>query len=182
MNIGFFELSGIEDFSIRVEQFSVVFKELNTDIDFFYFNGLVNFQLKYFSIAGKNLEHYVVSVGHEGKHYVEALKIITLLEDQQPVENAPQNDITKPLSVISGEQRGGYIKSLQALYLTDDPVKALEMQINSLLSVHTYTGSRVKKSDVRSGLIYSLSVVDNHLNLQEKKYALLPIVKKKFQS
>ena len=45
MNIGFFELSGLEDFSPRVEQFSIVFRKLNTTIDLFYFNGEHYYQM-----------------------------------------------------------------------------------------------------------------------------------------
>jgi len=137
--------------------------------DFFYFNGLVNFQLDHLPLAEKNLEHYVVSAGKQGKYYIEALKLITLL-DEQPVKPIPQTARPEPSTVISSDQRGGYIKSLQALYLTDDPVKALVLQINSLLSVHAYTGSRVKKTQARSGQVYSISVVNNQLSLQEKKY------------
>ena len=138
--------------------------------DFYYFNGLVNFQLDHLLLAEKNFEHYVISAGKQGKYYIEALKLITLLDEQSVNKLMPQVAEPESSTVISTDQRGGYIKSLQALYLTDDPVKALVMQINSLLSVHAYTGSRVKKTKARSGLVYSVSVVNNQLSLQEKKY------------
>lgn len=147
--------------------------ELALDEDFFYYNGLVNTKLNQILDAEKSLEHYVVSAGKDGKYYVEALQLITFLDEQQRAvakDNSVEASVTSPAPIISSEQRDGYIKSLQALYLTDDPIKALEMQINSLLSAHAYTGSRVKKSDVRSGINYSLSVIDNHVSLQEKKY------------
>jgi len=136
--------------------------------DYFYFNGLVNLKLKNLSVSEKNLESYVITVGQKGKYYVEALKLITLLEGE--VETPSESIEIESSSVLSSEKRTGYIKSLQALYLTDDPVKALVMQINSLLSVHAYTGQRVKRSSVRAGLMYSVSVNNGQLGLQEKNY------------
>jgi hypothetical protein len=138
--------------------------------DYFYFNGLVNLKLNHLSVSEKNLESYIVTVGQKGKYYLEALKLITLLESEEFNEVAPVTLELESSSMFSTEGRTGYIKSLQALYLTDDPVKALVMQINSLLSVHAYTGLRVKKANVRTGLMYSVSVNDGQLGLQEKNY------------
>jgi hypothetical protein len=138
--------------------------------DYSYFNGLVNLKLNHLSVSEKNLESYIISVGQEGKYYIEALKLITLLDSEENNQPPPETLEIESSSVSSGEERTGYIKSLQALYLTDDPVKALVMQINSLLSVHAYTGLRVKKSNARTGLIYSVSVNDGKLGLQEKNY------------
>jgi len=134
--------------------------------DYYYFNGLVNLKLKKISVSEKSLEFYVIKVGQKGKYYIEALKLITLLDAEVPSEALE----IESSSVLSSDERTGYIKSLQALYLTDDPVKALVMQINSLLSVHAYTGQRVKRSSVRTGLMYSVSVNDGQLGLQEKNY------------
>jgi len=138
--------------------------------DYFYFNGLVNVKLKHLSVAEENLETYIVMVGQKGKYYVEALKLITLLENGKEGVVPSEVREVKSSSVLPSEERTGYIKSLQALYLTDDPVKALVMQINSLLSVHAYTGLRVKKPNERAGLMYSVSVNNGQLGLQEKNY------------
>jgi len=138
--------------------------------DYFYFNGLVNFKLKHLSVAEDSLESYIVTVGQKGKYYVEALNLITLLEARGEGEVSPETQKMESSSALSSDERTGYIKSLQALYLTDDPVKALVMQINSLLSVHAYTGLRVKKPNVRTGLVYSVSVNSGQLGLQEKNY------------
>jgi hypothetical protein len=159
------------DWELAAQQLNAL-AALKTDLpdDYAYFNGLVNLKLNHFSESEKNLESYIVGVGQKGKHYVEALKLITLLgreEKNRPTLEAPEVESS---SVLSSEERSGYIKSLQALYLTDDPVKALVMQINSLLSVHAYTGLRVKKANVRTGLMYSVSVNDERLGLQEKNY------------
>jgi len=140
--------------------------------DYFYFNGLVNLKLKHLSVAEDSLESYIITVGQKGKYYVEALKLITLIEgkDKGEGEASPETLKMESSSVLSSDERTGYIKSLQALYLTDDPIKALVMQINSLLSVHAYTGLRVKQSNVRTGLMYSVSVDSGQLGLQEKNY------------
>lgn len=138
--------------------------------DYFYFNGLVSVKLKNLSMAAENLESYIVTVGQKAKYYIEALRLITLLESEKEGGAPSAVAEVKSSAVLSSEERTGYIKSLQALYLTDDPVKALVMQINSLLSVHAYTGLRVKKSNERTGLMYSVSVNNGQLGLQEKKY------------
>ena len=143
--------------------------ELKHPEDFYYFNGLVYFQLKHLKLAGKNLEQYVVSASSQGKYYIQALKLITLLDSQEEVLPMPDADV-ESVSLLSGERKSGYIKSLQALYLTDSPIQALVLQINSLLSVHVYTGSRVKKSSERLGSVYAISVNEGQLTLQEKKY------------
>jgi len=139
--------------------------------DYFYFSGLVSAKLKNLSVAEESLESYIVTVGQKGKYYVEALKLITWLETEKNGGEAASEVLEMTSSsMLSSEGRTGYIKSLQALYLTDDPVKALVMQINSLLSAHAYTGLRVKKTNDRAGLIYSVSVSDGQLGLQEKNY------------
>lgn len=138
--------------------------------NFFYFNGLVNLKLNQLPESEKNLESYIIKEGSEGKYYVEALKLITEIDHQQASSPPPETTEAKSSSISSSEGRTGYIKSLQALYLTDDPVKALVMQINSLLSVHAYTGLRVKKANARSGVIYSVSANGGQLGLQEKNF------------
>ena len=102
---------------------------------------------------------------------MQALKLITLLNnnDAQHVKK-DEALVVESSSILPSGERAGYIKSLQALYLTDDPVKALVMQINSLLSVHAYSGLRVKKAKARVGKVFSVSVNDNQLVLQEKNY------------
>ena len=139
--------------------------------DYLYFNGLVNAKLENFSLSEDNLESYIINVGKDAKHYIEALKLITTLEAHK--ENLRSHSVSesKASPVLTTEARTGYIKSLQALYLTDDPVKALILHVNSLLSVHAYTGLRVKKTKVRTGLVYSISVDKGLLGLQEKNYA-----------
>lgn len=136
---------------------------------FYFFNGLVLSKLNQPEQAQDSLESYVIKAEKEGSYYVAALEELTKLEELRAKQvDAPERSASiKPTIESTGD---GYIKSLQALYLTDDPVKALTMQINSLLSAHAYTGSRVKKVSGRSGVIYSLSVSERDIILQEKQY------------
>jgi len=141
--------------------------------EFYYFNGLVLAQQNQSGDALKSIERYVVDVGQSGKFYIEALKLITRLDEllaQSESVDTPNNKIEKQSSIV-GSERDGYIQSLQALYLTDDPVKALVMQINSLLSAHGYTGSRVKKANSQTGTNYVFSVNDRSLVVQEKTHS-----------
>jgi len=136
-----------------------------------YFNGLLNMQLKHFQKAQNFLEEYVVRAGEAGEFYARALNLITRSEEQKNSARATQNkEDSVKLSLSSNAERDGYIKSLQALYLTDSPEHALVMQINSLLAAHPYTGSRLKKSGVKQGIVYGFSVKDSTLVIQEKNY------------
>lgn len=136
---------------------------------FYYFNGVVLTELSQLDSAQTSLEDYVIKAEEKGEYYVAALELLTQLEEKRTQQSNPvvREASIKPAAESSGD---GYVKSLQALYLTDDPIKALVMQINSLLSVHAYTGNRVKKATERSGIRYSLSVSERDLVLQEKQY------------
>lgn len=146
-------------------------KTLDVDLpaSFFYLNGLVLAETGQTKQAQVSLEQYVVKADKEGEYYVAALNLLTALEEMMPESTAPKatKSTIKPTLESTGD---GYVKSLQALYLTDDPVKALVLQINSLLAVHSYTGSRVKKASTENGIVYSLSVSGRDLVLQEKHY------------
>jgi len=136
-----------------------------------YFNGLLNMQLKHYQKAQDFLEEYVVRAGEAGKFYARALNLITRSEEQKNSARATQKkEGSVKLSLSSNAERDGYIKSLQALYLTNSPEHALVMQINSLLAAHPYTGSRLKKSGVKQGIVYGFSVKGSTLVIQEKSY------------
>lgn len=140
--------------------------------DSFYYEGLVKARLGDFHRARLVLERYVVNAGSDGQHYEDALKLITEAEqaERNAAESGHEKKAAPSLELIDSSQRDGYIKSLQALYLTQDPVEALTMQVNSLLSAHPFTGSRIKKSGVKEGLVYQVDVVKGGLTLQEKSY------------
>lgn len=135
-----------------------------------YFNGLVLAELGQFAAAQSSLEQYVVQAEEKGEYYVAALEQLTRIEElsDEELPSATRQASIKPADDETSSD--GYIKSLQALYLTEDPVHALVLQINSLLSAHAYTGSRLKKSTERAGIIFSLSVSGRDILLQEKRY------------
>lgn len=143
--------------------------EVELPTEYFFYNGEVLAHLARNDEAQASLEAYVVKAGSEGNFYTQALSLLTEI-DQRPV-TLPQAEpeAKKSLPVITGDG-DGYIKSLQALYLTDDPVKALVLQVNSLLAAHAYTGSRVKSKKQREGIAYTVSVEGPNLLLQEKSY------------
>lgn len=143
--------------------------EVDLESDFLFYNGLVLSRLGDYSGAVSNLEQYVVDAGKEGAFYSQALSTLTLLEESAAADSAqPEAPVSVQPELKSNDD--GYIKSLQALYLTSDPKSALVQQINSLLSSHPYTGTRVKKSRARQGVQYSLSVNGTELLLQERSY------------
>lgn len=153
--------------------------EVELPDDYYFYQGLVLSKQARFQEAQKHLEKYVVLTGSKGKHYTAALKLITQVEEGASAADMP---VQEPLAPeISGANGDGYIRSLQALYLTEDPVHALIMQINSLLSSHSYHGSRIKKQNERAGVVYSIDARERELVLQEKSYvdgqATLKVVK-----
>ena len=137
--------------------------------DFFYYHGTVLAKLERSDEAQQSLEKYVVLAGSKGGYYREALAGLTDIQRSAVTLSQTEHKGTKTLPVLTGGG-DGYIKSLQALYLTDDPIKALMLQVNSLLSVHPYTGKRVKNSKQREGVLYTLSVSGTNLVLQEKSF------------
>lgn len=143
--------------------------DVTLDEDYYYLNGRVLRELGQQAEAVSHLEQYVIKAGNEGRYYNEALSLITLIEEQSvsaPLPVAPVDPIQPELKSADD----GYIKSLQALYLTTDPVAALVQQVNSLLSAHAYTGKRVKTAEGREGIQYSISVNNRELLVQKKSY------------
>lgn len=147
---------------------------------FFYYNGLVHSQLKRYEKAQRSLEHYVVKSGPSGAFYYEALRFLTAIDNklkeanvtagssQEVMNDEGEVDAQAPLLV--GEERDAYIQALKALFLTDSPVQALVMQINSLLSSHPFTGERLKKAAEKQGIKFQVSIQDSLIVLQETNY------------
>jgi len=138
--------------------------------ELYYFSGLVHFHLNRYVKAQKLFERYVIEAGKGGKYYSSALQLITAADEE--VKSSPVEKVDVGVQSIERikQKSDGYIKSLKALYLTNSPIDALSLQINSLLASNSYTGSRLKKTKQKKGIIYSLSVTSNSLMLQEKSY------------
>tara|TARA_R110001592_G_scaffold68269_5_gene209152 strand:+ start:1792 stop:2643 length:852 start_codon:yes stop_codon:yes gene_type:complete len=156
--------------------------QVELPVPFFFYNGWVHFKQERFAKAQRSLEHYVVKVGHSGAFYSDALRLLTSVENSLSNESrkaangqlsskgvgSGEDDSQEPLLV--NKERDAYVQSLKALFLTDNPVQALVMQINSLLSAHPFTGSRLKKADDKQGVKFQISIQDNLIVLQEKNY------------
>lgn len=151
---------------------------------FFYYNGLVHSQLKRYEKAQRSLEHYAVKSGPSGSFYYESLRLLTSIENaksepqstsrQQNIElgsDEPRSDEpSESPAILVNEERDTYIQTLKALFLTDSPIQALVMQINSLLSAHAYTGARLKKVTEKQGVKFRISIEGNVILLQETSY------------
>jgi hypothetical protein len=156
--------------------------KIELPVPFFFYNGRVHFKQERFEKAQRSLEHYVVKGGPSGTFYNDALRLLT------SVESALNNESVKTASIHSSSEESGsgedaaqlpllinkgrdsYIQSLKALFLTDSPVQALVMQINSLLNSHPFTGSRIKKATEKQGVKFQVSIQNNMIVLQETNY------------
>jgi hypothetical protein len=156
-----------EQASIQLDQLQSL--QLTLPDEFHYFYGLVMLRSGQPVLAQKSLERYVVGQGNTGRYYEASLKLITKIE-QQPAPHKIEVPDGQPVPKLSSSSGDGYIRSLQALFLTDDPVQALVMHINSLLSAHAFNGSRIRKPNAREGVVYQLSVSGHDLVLQEKSF------------
>lgn len=152
--------------------------EVDLPTPFFYYNGLVHFQLKSYEKAQRSLEHYVVNAGPSGGFYYESLRLLTSIES---ASNGSLSTSSKLLTethdkssespaVLINEDRDTYIQTLKALFLTDNSVQALVMQVNSLLSAHPFTGGRLKKASHKQGVKFRISIQGNVIILQETNY------------
>ena len=154
--------------------------QIEQPIPFFFYNGWVHFKQERLEKAQRSLEHYVVKAGPSGAFYDDALRLLTSIDNtlNQKSDIADSNQSSSDKSESSenassqlvNKERDAYVQSLKALFLTDKPIQALVMQINSLLSAHPYTGSRLKKVIEKQGVKFQVSIQDNMLVLQEKNY------------
>lgn len=123
-------------------------------------------------LAQESLEDYVIEGGQAADSYQEALLLITKvrgrLTAQEGLEVTEKPTALLQLPALRSEKSDGYIRALQALYLTDDPKFALIQQINSLLAAHPYTGSRLKQSEMNSSRSFRISNVDDEIVVQTK--------------
>ena len=145
--------------------------ELETEhpVELLYFSGLVHFNFQQYVIAQEFLEHYVVKAGMSGDYYSAALRLITLAVELDQTNTLPTKLPSTQTQLLQSEEQV-YIQSLLGLFLTDNPVEALELQINSLLTSHPFTGSRIKRLKHQEGVQYRLTVKDRAVQLQIKTY------------
>jgi len=158
--------------------------ELDVDlpISFFFYKGWVHYKNKRLEKAQHSLEHYVIKAGTSAAFYSDALRLLTAVDGELKAQAGEKQKTgsTKTISNSDGiganepllinKERDAYVQSLQALFLTDNPVQALVMQVNSLLSAHSFTGSRIKKASEKQGIKFQVSIQDNMIVLQERNF------------
>lgn len=157
--------------------------ELDVDlpISFFFYNGWVHYKNNRLEKARHSLEHYVIKAGTSAAFYSDALRLLTAVDGELKAQAGEKEDDNTKISssldqsganesLLINKERDAYVQSLQALFLTDSPVQALVMQVNSLLSAHSYTGSRIKKSSEKQGIKFQVSIQDNMIVLQERNF------------
>ncbi len=135
---------------------------------FHYMHGQVLFHQSEYNLAQKSLEIYVLQAGEEGEFYIQSLEMITEADEKKRIVTPAPPTNTADLKLEKGKD--DYLESLKALYLTDSSIAALVLRINSILSTHPYQGARVTKKDANKGAKYSINVIGNELQIQEKKY------------
>ncbi len=135
---------------VAAESYLLRAKELNIELpaEFYYSYGQV-LQHKGEPLAARqNLERYIEKAGKEGEFYSKALESINSIEELgvRPVAEPSANlDWSKAADTMKKEN--GYLREMRELYLTDNDLEALELHINSLLSVyHIGNGPNLKNS------------------------------------
>jgi tetratricopeptide (TPR) repeat protein len=136
--------------------------EVDPPPDFYYAFGLVYKKRFEPFEARKFLEQYIEKVGSEGEFYTDALVAINSLEEdaaKPPPPPAKANiDWSKAAKFLKVES--SYIKDFRDLYLTESSKEALELHLNSLLSVyHVGNGPNLK---VNSRISYVTSININN--------------------
>jgi hypothetical protein len=177
------EAVGKADWRLADESLSKM-ADLSIDlpVPFFFYNGWVHFKQERYEKAQRSLEHYVIKVGPSGTFYNDALRLLTSVEAELKVQLSEKEEADSPVDFLSTDESGtsepllvnnerdAYVQSLQALFLTDSPVQALLMQINSLLSAHPFTGSRIKKASEKQGVKFQVSIQENTIVIQERNF------------
>lgn len=104
-----------------------------------YFAGLTRHALGDTINARKALNQYVESSGREGEYYLEALQLITELQQRNSDDqknNSKNADIQ--WQIPTADNNHDYLATLQNRYATQSPLDALIMHTNSLLAFYAY--------------------------------------------
>ncbi len=154
-----------EDYLLRAKNLGV---ELPTD--FYYAYGQVLFHKKQTVDARHYLETYVEKVGKDGDFYQESLELINTIEEKESAkekEKQTTESVTKKAKLDwssvakSMKVENGYIEELKSFYLTQDEREALQLHINSLLSVYHIGNVPHLKRVASMSYVTSLSLSDN---------------------
>lgn len=139
-------------------------------VDYFYYRGRVMSHAAHLNEAQAALEAYVDQAGAEGKHYEEALNLITSVEKTRKSQAlAPPSGDSEAgkIAVIepAGDQK---IASLRKLYLADTDKEALTLHLNSLLGLAGWRQDRaIVQGDLPADTEYRINTANNTINVQE---------------
>lgn len=152
-----------------VEEATKRILELETELPerFHFYQGRLHLGRGELAEAKNAFVTYVVKAGQSGDYYRDALEAINRIEALEVGAPEKKQDVTVPAIGSAGE---GYIKTLQALYLTDDPQAALILHINGLLATNAYRGTKIIKQEQRSGVVYQVATDERNLLIQEKSF------------
>lgn len=147
--------------------------EANKPADYLFYRGRVMYEAGHLNEARSALEQYVSASGSEGRHYNDALELITDVERAQRRSINGVNQVTdrEPVAVIepAGEES---LENLRRLYLTDSDTTALTTHLNSLLELN---GWREDRRIVRTGsaadVEYRIATGNGEVRIQESRLA-----------
>ena len=141
--------------------------------DYFFFRGRVMLEADHFNEARAALENYVSQVGAEGKHYNDALKLITNVEKARKTAGAraSQNSQNKsePVAIIEPAEDESLDK-LKQLYLVDSGAEALVIHANTLLEgVGWRSDQQIVRLDQPADITYKLDRRNDVISIQESR-------------
>lgn len=139
-------------------------------VDYFYYRGRVMYHASHLNEAQSALESYVDSAGAEGKHYKEALNLITSVEKSRKSQAlAPPGGDAEAGKIAVIEPAGDRkIASLRKLYLADTDKEALTLHLNSLLGIAGWRQDRaIVQVDQPADTEYRIKTAENAINVQE---------------
>jgi hypothetical protein len=134
---------------------------------FYFYQGKLHLGRGELIKAKDSFVAYVVKAGQSGEFYREALEAMNRMESLESEPMVKQVDESLPTIGSAGE---GYVKTLQALYLTEDAQAALLLHINGLLATNAYRGTKIITQEQRSGVVYQVAIDERNLLIQEKSF------------
>jgi hypothetical protein len=136
-----------------------------------YYRGKVLLESGFDSEARSALENYVEQAGAEGKHYTDALKMITRIEQSPASAGNQRSEDEKSERVAVIEPAGGENSArLRQLYLADSDVEALQIHLNTLLDLAGwYQDSRIVEAGAVPDIHYRVKVEDSQIRIQESR-------------
>mgnify|MGYP001043049285 CR=1 FL=1 len=137
--------------------------EVDLPAQFFFFKGQVLSEAQDWKKARLNFEEYILRADKDDKHYVDALEMITNIENIEPnaLDELPvKSDLS--WEDDTSQDMDNYLAKIKKLYLSKSTKEALVQHINTLLSTVPFVGKRIVSEENREqGLKLSISLTDD---------------------